>query len=369
MIKSLKIDRVWTLSHESGSIVQGASFWRGPGPLRHRFRIVLTDLLFQKCQTNLDSAKHCYCKSHTRWYDDDAQNGVRCVTYGYKSACFSLDEYTRFCRFRTNPSMLGIVGAGDGPFATWTYSQAERKYKGRMKHNEALLPCNILSRDVMERDEDEQWRRYCPIHGVWFTPWWVLRWEWAHVTGYDGDPSLLARCRPTCGHFDLKSGDKTWFAVGDTAAWQNLPKHVRLAPRGPWEELYHHLRAHEDCELLDTSQQGTPSSGEGCSDGCGASDKPTRVSPGTSGSELSSESDGSQANNDGHTDWERHVDEVIAMRRETSVQHWGLEQLQAWISNTFSMVSNIPIDRPDCAELRLRLLTRKMGGYRDQRAP
>ena len=54
IIKSLKTHRVWTLNHDSGSFCQGASFWRGPGPLQHRFWWVVDEIIFRQIDNSLN---------------------------------------------------------------------------------------------------------------------------------------------------------------------------------------------------------------------------------------------------------------------------------------------------------------------------
>ena len=90
----------------------------------------------------------------------------------------------------------------------------------RLKHNVMLLACNQteVALQQRQRQEGDGWLRFqvfCYDHQIWYTPWYVLRYEWAHIhrLHFHSDPAMRFRVIPGKGQWDHEwgTGDKTWY--------------------------------------------------------------------------------------------------------------------------------------------------------------
>ena len=142
-----------------------------------------------------------------RWYEDDLENGVRALRIGRGSAVCNPEDFEG-CRVPRH-----FLTSGSSPFLPFTDMEAAQRNKGRLDHNTSLLFCNTGEEAVAQR-EDEEFRRFCPHHQVWYTPWWIQRHMFAAIEPYRGSPNSLTRVRPGFGVLDYNPGDKSWW-VGD----------------------------------------------------------------------------------------------------------------------------------------------------------
>lgn len=190
-----------------------------------------------------------YCAKHCPLYDDNKDCGICGMARDW-------EDHFDVCRYEN----FFLGGGGSNPFGPLTDGKAQQLYKSkpRLKHNLMLLACNqtevaLHQSERQKADGWVQWQVFCDTHQVWYTPWYVLRYEWAYIhrLHFDGDPAKLFRVLPGKGQWDHEwgTGDKTWYYGNPKDL---IPPNVVDYPvyydvgDGPWRLLYEELMRETD---------------------------------------------------------------------------------------------------------------------------